>query len=159
MPCMASVLRITGLVSRPGEFDLPALKALPGQVFDISTVLPGREGGGVRLSALLDAVGPLSDARYITLEAENGPFSASVPIRAVLDQGLVVYRLGDGPLPAEKGGPTRFYIVDVESCGLAEVDACANVKNLARIDLSRDPGPDLRPTTQRDHDVLHAAQG
>ena len=156
---MTPLLKVTGLAARPKEFDFQALAALPGQIPDISRALPGRQGGGVRLAALLDGVGPLPNAGYITLEAEGGSFSASVPLQPIRDQAIVAYRLGDGPLPVEKGGPVRFFIADMESCGVAEVDACANVKYLARIDLSEGPGHDLRPKTQKAHETLHEPEG
>ena len=152
---MATLLQVTGLAASPRAFDFQALAALPGQLPDVSAVLPGREGGGVRLTALLDAVRPLPNAGYLTLEATDGSFSASIPLKPIRDQGIILYRLGDGPLPAAKGGPVRFFIADAESCGLAEVDACANVKFLGRIDLSEEPGRDLRPATQQAHEALH----
>ena len=152
---MGTLLRVTGLGGWAKEFDFDGLAALPGQVPDVGEVIPGREGGGVALGDVLDAAGVDSDAEFITLESGVGSFSASVPLESVRDLGLVVYRLGDGPLPVDKGGPVRFYITDVEACGVADVDQCANVKHLARIVVNRQPGRDTRPTTRPEHDALH----
>ena len=62
-----------------------------------------------------------------------------------------------GPSPRKRGGPVRFFIVDVESCalGAGEVDRCANVKFLHRIDFSTERGPDSRPATEQQHERLH----
>lgn len=152
---MNVMLEVTGRVRKSRSFDYQALAALPGQVEDVAAVLPGREGAGVRLEAILASVEPDDDADHITLESTDGSFSASVPLDAVAKRGIVVYRMGTAPLSPAKGGPARFFIEDVESCGLAEVDACANVKGLGRIVLSAGPGRDLRPTTLSEHEALH----
>ena len=154
---MEPLLEINGEVNRGRAFDFEALKALPGQVPEVAREIPGREGGGVRLTSVLDAVAPRDEAAYITLSTGNDDFSASVPLKAVREQGIVVYRLGDAPLPEDKGGPVRFFIVDVEACGLTDgsVDQCANVKHLGRITLSAERGPDTRPATVREHVEIH----
>ncbi|MCZ6871920.1 MAG: molybdopterin-dependent oxidoreductase [bacterium] len=148
-------LRVEGEVGKPQDFDFAALAALPGQVPDIGALIPGREGGGVWLRSLLEASVAQPATRHITLQATDGNFSASVPLEAVVDRAVVVYRLGDDPLPADKGGPIRFLIKDVEECTIGEVDACANVKFLGVIQLTQGPGIDTRPTTARDHEALH----
>jgi hypothetical protein len=104
-------------------------------------VAPGRAGAGVRLSSVLEAVG--ARGAYVTLVAADG-FSISVP-RAPVESGVVAFRLGDGPLPDRQGGPLRFYVagaVDCKATEKDEVDACANVKRLAAIHVTRDKAPD-----------------
>jgi hypothetical protein len=138
------ILRVDGEVSAPRDFDFDALAALPGQVPDVAPLVPGREGGAVQLGALLAAAGRLPSAAHATLASGDG-FTISVPLAAVA-QALVAYRLGDGPLPDKKGGPARFYVPGVDKCephgaAPAPVDACANVKGLARITLTANPGP------------------
>lgn len=155
---MTSLLRVTGLVPQPKDFDFETLAKLPGQVPDISGLIPGRQGGAVRLASVLEAASASVEARHITLEAEGGSFSASVPLQPVLDQGLVVYRKGSDSLPVKDGGPVRFYIIDVEACGIADIDRCANVKYLGRIHLSEGPGADSRPSTETAHEALHRAE-
>ena len=150
-----AMLEVTGLVQHPRVFAFRDLVSLPGQVPDIAAIFPKRSGGAIRLDALLAAAGLRSGASHLTLESTDGKFSASVPLDAVAPRGIVVYREGDVPLPEDKGGPVRFLIQDVESCGLAEVDLCANVKFLGRIVVTGTPGRDTRPTTQKQHEALH----
>src|SRR5262245_38901451 len=132
-------LRIEGEVQQARAFTFADLAALPQQVSDISQLIPGREGGGVRLQSILDTVNPTATATYITLKSTDGKFSASVPL-AAMRNAVVAYRLGNDPLPAQKGGPFRFLIPNVEECAIGEVDACANVKFLGEIRLSSQPG-------------------
>lgn len=150
-----ALLEISGAVEQPAQLDYAALEALPGQVEDVARLIPGRTGGGVALQSVLARAQVSPEARYITLETADGQFSASVPLDAVAERGIVVYREGGAPLPQSKGGPVRFYIRDVESCGIADLDKCANVKYLRRVTLSAQPGRDTRPATQRQHTALH----
>lgn len=154
---MGDLLRTEGLVERTLSLSFDDLAALPGQIPDIGSEIPGREGGGVRLDAVLEACGARSDARFITLATGDGSFSASVPLAPIRAQGVLVYRDGGGPLSEAKGGPVRFFIKDIESCslGAGEADRCANVKHLGRIELSAALGKDTRPSTQTEHEALH----
>ena len=142
---MAQVLEVTGEVQRPSSFTFEAMTRLAGQVEDIAALVPGRSGGGVRLGALLEAVKPRPGAAYLTVESADGGFSASVPLSAVVDSGVVLYRLGAQPLPAQQGGPFRFLITDAQTCATGGVDLCANVKFVGRILLSLEAGRDTRP--------------
>jgi len=152
-------IQVEGTVHTPGAFDFAALAALPEQIADIGRLIPGRQGGGVWLRALLDVVGPLAQATHLTLHASDGSFSASVPLAAVRDRGIVVYRLGDDPLPVAQGGPMRFYITGVEACAVGEVDACANVKCLGVLQVTGGRGVDTRPSTAREPTALHERAG
>ena len=145
----SSALRVEGEVRTPRAFRFADLATLPEQITDIGTLIPGRQDGGVWLRALLDATDVGERATYLTLHATDGQFSASVPIEAVRDHAVVLYRLGDEPLPMAQGGPMRFLITNVEACGIGEVDACANVKFLGTIELTAGPGVDTRPTSPR----------
>jgi hypothetical protein len=151
-------LRIEGEVQQVRSFGFADLATLPEQVSDISQLIPGREGGGVRLRSLLEQVRPAPTATYITLQSTDGKFSASIPLDAVRD-AIVAYRLGNEPLPAKKGGPFRFLIPNVEECAIGGVDACANVKFLGTMQLSHKPGEDNRPTSTMDHDEHHTKEG
>jgi DMSO/TMAO reductase YedYZ molybdopterin-dependent catalytic subunit len=146
---MGQVLEICGQVQQPGAFDFEALAQLSGQVEEISTLVPGRSGGGVRLESLLAAVRPRPEATHLTVESGDGSFSASVPLSAVVDSGVVLYRLGSQALPTQQGGPFRFLITDAQTCATGGVDLCANVKFVGRIILSAEPGRDTRPTEPR----------
>jgi DMSO/TMAO reductase YedYZ molybdopterin-dependent catalytic subunit len=138
-------LELSGQVAHPRTFDFAALSQLPEQIEDISHLVPGRQGGGVRLTALLDMVQPQRDAQYLTLESSDGSFSASVPLAAVVHSAVVLYRLGGQELPARLGGPFRFLITDAQTCATGGVDLCANVKFVARILVGDEPGRDTRP--------------
>ena len=141
-------LRIEGAVSAPVSLDYADLCALPEQVKDIGTLVPGRGGGGVWLRSALDAAGASASAAFVTLGAADGRFALSLPLSAVRDRGVLVYQLNDAPLPASQGGPVRIYIVDAAVCGgvtadegAEVIDACANVKQLglARVTVDREP--------------------
>jgi hypothetical protein len=151
-------LHIVGEVQDARAFSFADLAALPNQISDISQLIPGREGGGVRLQSIVDKVHPSSTAVYITLKSTDGKFSASIPLAAVRN-AVVAYRLGNEPLPAKKGGPFRFLIPNVEECAIGEVDACANVKFLGEMRFSNQPGEDNRPTTKVMHEEHHTKEG
>ncbi len=150
---MPSTLEVGGLVEHPRTFALADLRSLPGQVPDVSVVIPGREGGAVSLASLMAASGPMPEARYLTLEADD--LTASIPLDAVLNQAMLLYRVGDELVPHSSGGPVRFLIPDVSACGTDEVDTCANVKYLHRITLTAQRGPDSRPKNRIQHEDLH----
>lgn len=147
-------LSIRDSAGSASSYDFDRLAALPGQVADVSQLAEGREGGAVTLAAVLANAAVADDARFITIEAE-GDYSASVPLDAVRDQAILIYRLGDEPLPGDKGGPVRFFIPDVAACQTDEVDQCANVKYVRSIVLGAERGPDTRPQTVRQHVDLH----
>ena len=147
-------LEVGGLVGAPRTYDFAGLAALPGQIADVSELAEGREGVAVRLTTLIDRSRPDANAAFITLFAE-GDYSASVPLAAVIDQAILIYKLDDGPLPAAQGGPIRFLIPDVAACQTADVDSCANVKFLRRIELGSERGRDSRPRTKAAHAGLH----
>ena len=139
-------LIVEGEVNRMRELSFEELAALPRQVPDVGSLVPGKQGGAVWLDAVLEAAGAKPDARFATLVADDGAFAVSVPLDAVRTNAIVAYRLGDGPLPEKQGGPARFYVVDAKACGDdSGVDACANVKRLGRIRL----------TAAREADVGH----
>ena len=46
------------------------------------------------------------------------------------------------PLSTWQGGPVRLFITDVESCDVANVNACTNVKDLDRIRITVAPEAD-----------------
>ena len=148
---------VSGLVGRSLELGHADLAALPGQVEDVSTLAPDREGSAVHFTSVLEAASAQPGAEFLTLEAEGG-FSASVPLAAVVDQALLLYALDGEPLPHDKGGPVRFLIPDPAACGTEDVDTCVNVKWLNSISLSAERGRDVRPTTPQAHEALHEAE-
>lgn len=151
-------ITIEGLVQQPVTVGYDDLAALPGQVADVGSVVPGREGTAVRLGDLLAKAGPTGEATHLTIEADDASFSASIPL-ATVDSAVIVYRLDGAPLPREKGGPFRLLIPDAKRCHDPAADKCANVKFVARLRLDAGPGHDTRPTTKDEHARLHEQPG
>ncbi len=154
------LLRVVGAVERPLELTFDDLIGLPegDQVIDVSRFHPGRRGDGVTLEAVLRLAGPRADATHLTLHADRDDFHASVPLAPVRGEGLVVFRQGSQPLGPEHGGPVRFLIRDPAACHTDELDDCANVKYVDRIELTVGRGRDNRPTDDREHEQLHAGE-
>lgn len=150
-------LRVDGLVAQPGDFTFDALSAFPedGQVRDVSRFHPKRPGDGVTLRALLDRVRPEPSATYLTLHATKDNFAASIPLAAVVDEAVLVYQLNGEPYPEAKGGPFRFLIKNPAACHTDELDDCANVKFVDRIELTSGKGRDTRPHDEAQHEALH----
>jgi hypothetical protein len=92
------------------------------------------------------------------LHAQRDDFHVSVPLDPLRGQGIVVYRVGAGRLGIEHGGPIRFLVRDPAACHTDQLDECANVKYLSRIELTQNRGRDTRPADERAHEALHAAQ-
>jgi len=157
---MAQVLlKVDGEVENPLTLSFDELAALPeaDQVIDVSRFHPSRQGDGVTLEAILALARERPSATYLTLHATADNFHASVPLQAVRGEGILVYRLGGGPLPARNGGPYRFLIKDPAACRTNELDDCANVKFVDRIELTAGKGQDTRPANEEDHARLHGA--
>ena len=151
------LLKVDGAVENPHDFRFDDLERLPGsyRVDDVSRFHPKRHGDGVALEAILEHVRPRPEANYLTLHAEKDDFHVSIPLRAVRDESVVVYKLGGLRLGAEQGGPVRFLIKDPSACHTSELDDCANVKYLSRIELSVRRGRDTRPADDAAHAALH----
>ncbi len=149
------------MVERPGALSFEELRrfAEHEQERDVSRFHANRHGDAVTLESILARVKPLPDANYLTLHADKDDFHVSVPLEPLRGQGLVVYARGGGPLGAENHGPFRFLIKDPTACQTSELDDCANVKYLSRIELTARKGRDTRPTTEAEHAAIHAAEG
>ncbi len=159
---MADVLlKIEGVVEHPLALGWAELEQSPetAHVADVSRIIPGRTGSGVSLDALLERARPLDSADHVTLHADRDDFHVSVPLELLRGQGIVVYRVGDRPLPPENGGPIRLLIRDPSACHTGELDDCANVKYLSRVELTQGRGRDTRPTTEGEHAALHQGTG
>ncbi len=155
-----SLLRADGEVARPLELTFDDLKAFPEheQVRDVSRFDPKRKGDGVTLGALLERVAPGPAATFLTLHATADDFAASIPLEAVRDEGVLIYSIEDRALTAAEGGPYRFLIRDFAACHTAELDDCANVKFVDRIELTDGRGRDTRPESDSEHEELHRRQ-
>ena len=152
-------LIVDGMVTRTVALEYADLAGLGAQIEDVGTLVPKRRGAAVPLRAVLDIAGVRPGASYLTVTSSDTTFSASVPLEAVLDTAVLVYRHGDGPLPGAMGGPVRLLIPDAASCRTAEIDTCANVKFVGRLHLGAERGEDTRPSTPRDHKALHRKPG
>ena len=97
------MIRITGLVERPGEWAMDDLARLSDQVAEVPT-----GGRGVSAGALLEASGPRGG--YVSVESDDGQYRASIPLEELAAKGVVVYGLGADSLPQERGGPFRILV-------------------------------------------------
>lgn len=154
------LLIVDGEVERPLSLGFVDLLAFPqdDQVEDVSRFHAGRSGDAVTFAAILRTASPRSDANYVTLHADRDDFHVSVPLADLRDQGLVVYRSGARGLNPDRGGPIRFLIRDPKACRSSELDECANVKYLSRIELTIRKGRDTRPVDDEAHAALHREQ-
>lgn len=156
----SSSLAVAGEVEHPGTLTFADLAAIAPeyQVADVSRLDPKRTGEAVRLEGLMRRVGVRSTAAWLTLHASRDDFHASIPLAAVREQAIVIYRVEGEPLAASAGGPFRFYVPDFAACHSAEVDECANVKFVDRIEFSLQRGYDNRPHDAAEHAELHAKE-
>ncbi len=153
-------LVVDGAVENPLRLGFDDLAGLPAedQIADVAQFHPGRQGHGVDLRAVLRLAQPRPEANYLTLHADRDDFHVSIPLEEIRPRGMIVYRLGDRPLDPTQGGPIRFLIRDPASCHSAELDDCANVKYLSRIELTIKKGRDTRPDDEAAHAALHAKE-
>ena len=115
-------------------------------------MIPGRGGP---LQAILDRLQP---DLTLTVESTDGGFAASVPLEA-LRQAIIAYRLGDQPLPRDKGGPLRFLIPNDEGCATGGADACANVKFVGTLRLTKGRAKTRARRPQATRGAAHRGQG
>jgi 2-dehydropantoate 2-reductase len=102
--------------------------------------MPGMQGLGIRLKGLLDVPALAIDADHVVFDASDGKYSACLTLQQAREHGVLVYELNGAALPDTKGGPFRLV-----TPGLG--DLCANVKGVARIEITKGPGRDTRQTT------------
>jgi DMSO/TMAO reductase YedYZ molybdopterin-dependent catalytic subunit len=154
------MLTIAGNVESPQTLTFADLACIGAehQVADVSRLVPGRKGDAVKLAGILELVRPLPGAKWLGLHAAADDFHASIPLDAVAERALVIYRLDGQPLPAKAGGPVRFFIPDFAECHTHEIDECANVKFIDRIELTAEKGFDNRPHDGAEHAALHAKE-
>jgi 2-dehydropantoate 2-reductase len=133
------ILRIEGAVVQPVSLDRDAIASLPAeQHLDISMVMPGMQGKGIRLKALLDIPALAVKADHVAVHSGDGKYSACLTLEQAKSFGLLIYELDGAPFPESKGGPFRLV-----TPGLG--DLCANVKGVARIEVTIGTGKDTRP--------------
>jgi DMSO/TMAO reductase YedYZ molybdopterin-dependent catalytic subunit len=110
-------LEVTGLVQTPRTFSYNELTSMPStrlvKTFQCVTGwrVPDVAWEGVRLSHLLEVVGAKSDAVALSFESYDGADTESLTIdQAHLPDVIVAYRMLDGPISVEHGGPVRLYV-------------------------------------------------
>lgn len=108
-------LHVYGRVEREVRLSIDEVAAL-GEV-ELTAVLDCTSGWaiettwrGVRVSAVLDAVGAGTDARSVLVRSVTG-WATSLP-RAEADRALLAMRVADAPLPVANGAPCRLVIPD-----------------------------------------------
>jgi DMSO/TMAO reductase YedYZ molybdopterin-dependent catalytic subunit len=110
-------LSISGLVERPTTFSLAELQAMPStrlvRTFQCVTgwAVPDVAWEGVRLSYLLDLVGPTRDAVALKFDSYDGVDTESLTLaQAQLSDIIVAYRMLGAPVTTDHGGPVRLYV-------------------------------------------------
>jgi DMSO/TMAO reductase YedYZ molybdopterin-dependent catalytic subunit len=104
---MSARLHIGGHVQSPRDVTFADLSSCAEQVSD-SSLMAGRELGGVPLAALLALVHPLAGARSIVAESVDGSFMTTLALDEV-PGCVIVYRVGPIALPTGLGGPFRLF--------------------------------------------------
>lgn len=152
------LLVIDGCVTQPQRFTWSDLHSFPAeeQVDDLRRLGAKRGGSAVRLQALLARVGVDPRATHVGLHGSRDNFHASIPLAPVVPRAWVIYAVDGQPLPVRDGGPFRFFVTDHAACHAAEIDECANVKFVDRIELTIGKGFDNRPQDDTEHARLHA---
>jgi 2-dehydropantoate 2-reductase len=135
------VIRIEGAVVQPVTLDREALGKLPAehQLADLAAIMPNMNGKAIRVKGILEVPALAIGADHVTFHSQDGRFAASLTVTQAVEHGVLVYEMDGEPLPESRGGPFRLV-----APGLG--DLCANVKGVARIELTKGPGRDTRPS-------------
>jgi len=154
------MLTIAGHVENPVQLTYEQLARLPAefQVVDVSRFDPKRSGDAVSLAGLVALARPKPGVKYLGLHSSTDDFHASIPLAPIVDRAFLIYRVGGQPLDQKSGGPFRFYIPNHKACHTDEIDECANVKFVDRLEFTVEKGIDNRPHDEAEHADLHAKQ-
>jgi DMSO/TMAO reductase YedYZ molybdopterin-dependent catalytic subunit len=155
-----SSLTIAGNVENPLELAYEQLALLPKefQIVDVSRFDSKRQGDAVSLAALIALAKPRPGVRYLGLHSSTDDFHASIPLEPIVDRAFLIYSAGGQPLNQKAGGPFRFYIPNHKACHTDEIDECANVKFVDRVEFTIEKGFDNRPHDEAEHEELHAKE-
>lgn len=129
-----SGLTVSGRVEHILSLRFADLLTIAPQVDDVSKLVPGRAGSAVRLGILLEKAGAQPSATHVVLISRDGAFTARVALQEARN-ALIVYRLGQDPLPEKEGGPIRYLNPEAMACEPGNKAACSNVKFLGSIEL------------------------
>jgi len=122
----SSVVKLQAADGWSAELSRFSLRAMPGQIADISVRIPKREGEAVELSEVLALAHPPEGTRFVLI-ASDGMTTEPAPV-ADVGSAVLVHSLDGSALPRDRGGPFRVFAPKGSS-------ACANVKSLVRIEL------------------------
>ena len=137
-------LRVDGLVGRPLELSLTALRAMPArtQITRHDCVEGWSAIGkwtGVPLGSVLNMAQPTAEARFIVLycadelERNDGGYYESIDlIDAFHPQTLLAYALNDNPLPVPNGAPLRLRVE--RQLGYKHAKYLMRIEAVARLD-------------------------
>jgi DMSO/TMAO reductase YedYZ molybdopterin-dependent catalytic subunit len=111
----AWTLTVSGEVSKPGDYTLAQIQALPK--FRHNTQHVCVEGwdvigrfGGARLSDFLRSIGADLSARYVYVECADDYYESLDMATALHPQTLLCYEMYDQPLTREHGAPLRLNV-------------------------------------------------
>lgn len=124
----APLLTVEGCPPGPMVFTYADLRRVPRQIEDVGRIIPGRRGSAVSVADLLRGAAVGAGAGQAVFHSADDGFFARVALATAIENGILVYRIGDHPLPERMGGPLRLLVPQSD-------DRCANVKNVVRVEL------------------------
>jgi DMSO/TMAO reductase YedYZ molybdopterin-dependent catalytic subunit len=102
------------------------LAALPEQIQDVTTRVPGRAGSGVLLAEVLALAGANPDSPFVVVASDG--MTTNPVAQSEVGSAILVHSLEGASYPTEKGGPFRIFVPPGEG-----QSACSNVKKVVRI--------------------------
>ena len=109
-------LEVYGEVEKPMMFSFEDLKEKPSisSVSNFHCVegwsILDNKWEGIPFKTIAKIVKPKENAKYVTLECDDG-YTTFLPLSDLLeDKVLLAYKLNDKPLPPERGGPLRLVV-------------------------------------------------
>lgn len=124
----APLLTVEGCLPGPMVFTYADLRRVPEQIEDVGQIIPGRRGSAISVADLLRGAAVSAGAGQAVFHSAEDGFFARVSLASAVENGILVYRVGEHPLPERLGGPIRLFIPETD-------DRCANVKNVVRVAL------------------------
>ena len=133
-----TALMLTGANRGRDRLDWAQLSAMRGAAEDVAAVAEGAVGTAVPASMLVAAADPDPEVRYCTVISRDGSYRASIPLDDLTAGGWLAFRLGDEPLPADRGGPLRLTVAKGRTL-------CWNVKDVGELRFTEDEERDDVP--------------
>ena len=155
-------LKITGEVERSLALSFADLAGLDSasQVIDVSRLDAKRSGDAVTLAGLLALAGAKPSAQYLTLHSATDDFHASIPLDAVRERGILIYRSAGGAVASAR--QADLFASSFPILPPATLPKLMNARMLKIRRPYRTPpsqrGHDNRPLEEREHAELHRRQ-